>query len=91
MVVWSVHLDDEITVGKFYATFLIQDYFRKFKRRKEQGLVGLHPARLNTTIALKVRGPRCCFMTFMTFQGVCAWKCGGNSVHHPHPQRAIRL
>ncbi|XP_031422178.1 voltage-dependent L-type calcium channel subunit alpha-1D isoform X4 [Clupea harengus] len=45
--------DDEITVGKFYATFLIQDYFRKFKRRKEQGLVGLHPARLNTTIALK--------------------------------------
>uniref|UniRef100_A0A3Q3Q6R8 Voltage-dependent L-type calcium channel subunit alpha n=1 Tax=Monopterus albus TaxID=43700 RepID=A0A3Q3Q6R8_MONAL len=32
--------DDEVTVGKFYATFLIQDYFRKFKRRKEQGLVG---------------------------------------------------
>ena len=27
--------DDEITVGKFYATFLIQDYFRRFKRRKE--------------------------------------------------------
>uniref|UniRef100_H2LE53 Voltage-dependent L-type calcium channel subunit alpha n=1 Tax=Oryzias latipes TaxID=8090 RepID=H2LE53_ORYLA len=30
--------DDEVTVGKFYATFLIQDYFRKFKRRKEQGM-----------------------------------------------------
>uniref|UniRef100_A0A8C5C6R8 Voltage-dependent L-type calcium channel subunit alpha n=1 Tax=Gadus morhua TaxID=8049 RepID=A0A8C5C6R8_GADMO len=46
--------DDEITVGKFYATFLIQDYFRKFKRRKEQGLVGRHPwDGLNTTMALQ--------------------------------------
>lgn len=51
--VWSVHLDDEVTVGKFYATFLIQDYFRKFKKRKEQGLVGKYPAK-NTTIALQV-------------------------------------
>uniref|UniRef100_A0A8C3NML0 Voltage-dependent L-type calcium channel subunit alpha n=1 Tax=Geospiza parvula TaxID=87175 RepID=A0A8C3NML0_GEOPR len=32
--------DDEVTVGKFYATFLIQEYFWKFKKRKEQGLVG---------------------------------------------------
>jgi len=24
-----------VTVGKFYATFLIQDYFRRFKKRKE--------------------------------------------------------
>ncbi|KAM6925423.1 LOW QUALITY PROTEIN: voltage-dependent L-type calcium channel subunit alpha-1D [Xenentodon cancila] len=46
--------DDEVTVGKFYATFLIQDYFRKFKRRKEQGLVGRHSwERLNTTLALQ--------------------------------------
>ncbi|XP_076760429.1 ca[2+]-channel protein alpha[[1]] subunit D isoform X2 [Xylocopa sonorina] len=30
--------DDEVTVGKFYATFLIQDYFRRFKKRKEQEL-----------------------------------------------------
>ncbi|TDH10725.1 hypothetical protein EPR50_G00078830 [Perca flavescens] len=52
--VWSVHSDDEVTVGKFYATFLIQDYFRKFKRRKEQGLVGRHSwERLNTTMALQ--------------------------------------
>lgn len=29
-------VDDEVTVGKFYATFLIQDYFRRFKKRKEQ-------------------------------------------------------
>uniref|UniRef100_A0A8C3IDC8 Voltage-dependent L-type calcium channel subunit alpha n=1 Tax=Chrysemys picta bellii TaxID=8478 RepID=A0A8C3IDC8_CHRPI len=41
-----------VTVGKFYATFLIQDYFRKFKKRKEQGLVGKYPAK-NTTIALQ--------------------------------------
>ncbi|XP_048713825.1 voltage-dependent L-type calcium channel subunit alpha-1D isoform X9 [Caretta caretta] len=47
--------DDEVTVGKFYATFLIQDYFRKFKKRKEQGLVGKHPAK-NTTIALQRNG-----------------------------------
>uniref|UniRef100_A0A7N8XDX9 Voltage-dependent L-type calcium channel subunit alpha n=1 Tax=Mastacembelus armatus TaxID=205130 RepID=A0A7N8XDX9_9TELE len=46
--------DDEVTVGKFYATFLIQDYFRKFKRRKEQGLVGRRSwERLNTTMALQ--------------------------------------
>ncbi|KAI5094991.1 voltage-dependent L-type calcium channel subunit alpha-1F [Silurus meridionalis] len=30
---------EEVTVGKFYATFLIQDYFRKFRKRKEK--VGL--------------------------------------------------
>ncbi|KAK0151458.1 Voltage-dependent L-type calcium channel subunit alpha-1D [Merluccius polli] len=49
--------DDEVTVGKFYATFLIQDYFRKFKRRKEQGLVGRHPwDGLNTTMALQEEG-----------------------------------
>ncbi|XP_073732361.1 calcium channel, voltage-dependent, L type, alpha 1D subunit, a isoform X13 [Misgurnus anguillicaudatus] len=45
--------DDEVTVGKFYATFLIQDYFRKFKKRKEEGLVGVHPAQNNTAIALQ--------------------------------------
>ncbi|XP_037087446.1 LOW QUALITY PROTEIN: voltage-dependent calcium channel type D subunit alpha-1-like [Pollicipes pollicipes] len=27
-------VDDDVTVGKFYATFLIQDYFRKFKKKK---------------------------------------------------------
>lgn len=46
-------------MGKFYATFLIQDYFRKFKKRKEQGLVGKYPAK-NTTIALQVNGPLVC-------------------------------
>jgi len=27
---------DQMTVGKFYATFLIQDYFRRFKKRQEE-------------------------------------------------------
>ncbi|CAL8279135.1 unnamed protein product [Boreogadus saida] len=35
------HREEEVTVGKFYATFLIQDYFRKFRKRKEKdGLAG---------------------------------------------------
>ncbi|XP_043991293.1 calcium channel, voltage-dependent, L type, alpha 1F subunit [Gambusia affinis] len=33
------HEEEEVTVGKFYATFLIQDYFRKFRKRKEKGNV----------------------------------------------------
>uniref|UniRef100_A0A8C6VBF8 Voltage-dependent L-type calcium channel subunit alpha n=1 Tax=Naja naja TaxID=35670 RepID=A0A8C6VBF8_NAJNA len=28
--------DDEVTVGKFYATFLIQEHFRKFIKRQEE-------------------------------------------------------
>ena len=31
-------LEEEVTVGKFYATFLIQDYFRRFKKKKETKL-----------------------------------------------------
>ncbi|XP_029010904.1 calcium channel, voltage-dependent, L type, alpha 1F subunit isoform X2 [Betta splendens] len=31
------HEEEKVTVGKFYATFLIQDYFRKFRKRKERG------------------------------------------------------
>ncbi|XP_028397956.1 voltage-dependent L-type calcium channel subunit alpha-1D-like [Dendronephthya gigantea] len=30
--------DDGVTVGKFYATYLIQDYFRRFKARKKTGV-----------------------------------------------------
>merc|ERR1719427_2473079 len=33
-------LEEEVTVGKFYATFLIQDYFRRFKKKKDYGLEG---------------------------------------------------
>lgn len=28
--------DEDVTVGKFYATFLIQDYFRRFKKKKAE-------------------------------------------------------
>ncbi|XP_024149856.1 dihydropyridine-sensitive L-type skeletal muscle calcium channel subunit alpha-1 [Oryzias melastigma] len=28
--------DDEVTVGKFYSTFLLQDHFRKFMKRQEE-------------------------------------------------------
>ena len=34
-VFWLLAVEDEVTVGKFYATFLIQDYFRRFKKKKE--------------------------------------------------------
>ncbi|XP_045466444.1 muscle calcium channel subunit alpha-1 isoform X2 [Harmonia axyridis] len=33
-------VEDEVTVGKFYATFLIQDFFKRFKKRKEEELKG---------------------------------------------------
>lgn len=45
--------EEEVTVGKFYATFLIQDYFRKFRRRKEKGLLGTE-APPSTSSALQV-------------------------------------
>ena len=32
---FKIVVEDEVTVGKFYATFLIQDYFRRFKKKKE--------------------------------------------------------
>ncbi|XP_058487683.1 dihydropyridine-sensitive L-type skeletal muscle calcium channel subunit alpha-1-like [Solea solea] len=40
--------DDEVTVGKFYATFLIQDYFRKFKKRQEE-YYGYRPTKKSAT------------------------------------------
>lgn len=35
----KIHLyisGNEVTAGKFYASFLIQDYFKKFRKRKEK-------------------------------------------------------
>uniref|UniRef100_A0A3B1KJ69 Voltage-dependent L-type calcium channel subunit alpha n=1 Tax=Astyanax mexicanus TaxID=7994 RepID=A0A3B1KJ69_ASTMX len=40
--------DDEVTVGKFYATFLIQEHFRKFMKRQEE-YYGYRPAKNKTT------------------------------------------
>ncbi|MEE6526053.1 hypothetical protein FKM82_026455, partial [Ascaphus truei] len=48
--------EEEVTVGKFYATFLIQDYFRKFRRRKEKGLLGTENLPSNST-TLQVSAP----------------------------------
>lgn len=51
-MIFPLPADDEVTVGKFYATFLIQEYFRKFKKRKEQGLVAKVPPK--TALSLQV-------------------------------------
>ena len=49
-------LEDEVTVGKFYATFLIQDYFRRFKKKKESKLaVERLDGDEDLTISLQVR------------------------------------
>ncbi len=46
--------DDDVTVGKFYATFLIQDYFRRFKKRKELESKGIVPAQTSHAMSLQV-------------------------------------
>ena len=47
--------EDEVTVGKFYATFLIQDYFRRFKKKKETRLaVERMEAEEDLTVSLQV-------------------------------------
>uniref|UniRef100_A0A8D3ATM1 Voltage-dependent L-type calcium channel subunit alpha n=1 Tax=Scophthalmus maximus TaxID=52904 RepID=A0A8D3ATM1_SCOMX len=47
------HEEEEVTVGKFYATFLIQDYFRKFRKRKERGTLTGEPDTTNTSALCK--------------------------------------
>ena len=45
---------DDVTVGKFYATYLIQEYFRRFKaRQKAQDEANEMPG--NSTVALQVK------------------------------------
>ncbi|XP_062315764.1 calcium channel, voltage-dependent, L type, alpha 1F subunit [Osmerus eperlanus] len=48
------HEEEEVTVGKFYATFLIQDYFRKFRKRKEKDGVGVGEPDPNNPSALQL-------------------------------------
>ena len=62
-----LNTEEEVTVGKFYATFLIQDYFRKFRRRKERGMLGPSASPSNER-ALQVGVPR---------PGLCAGGMGG--------------
>ncbi|GFV47486.1 voltage-dependent calcium channel type D subunit alpha-1 [Trichonephila clavipes] len=45
--------DEDVTVGKFYATFLIQDYFRRFKKRKEERERAVGDASEESTVALQ--------------------------------------
>lgn len=40
--------DDEVTVGKFYATFLLQDHFRKFLKCQEE-YYGYRPTKKSTS------------------------------------------
>lgn len=41
-------------MGKFYATFLIQDYFRRFKKRKEERDAADYENEKENTVALQV-------------------------------------
>uniref|UniRef100_A0A674JW76 Voltage-dependent calcium channel alpha-1 subunit IQ domain-containing protein n=1 Tax=Terrapene triunguis TaxID=2587831 RepID=A0A674JW76_9SAUR len=47
--------EDEVTVGKFYATFLIQEHFRKFMKRQEE-YYGYRPKK--NAIAIQVSANR---------------------------------
>ena len=47
---------DGITVGKFYATFLIQEYFRKFKKKRQDER---KKKNADSTVALKVLNILC--------------------------------
>jgi voltage-dependent calcium channel L type alpha-1D len=60
-------VEDEVTVGKFYATFLIQDYFRRFKKRKEQELKDGDKESHNT-VTLQVNGILMKVTTIGTFK-----------------------
>jgi len=60
-------VEDEVTVGKFYATFLIQDYFRRFKKRKEQELKDGDKESHNT-VTLQVNGILMRVTTLGTFK-----------------------
>jgi len=48
-------IEDDVTVGKFYATFLIQDYFRRFKKKKETKAATEAPADKSTVFQAGLR------------------------------------
>lgn len=49
--------DEDVTVGKFYATFLIQDYFRRFKKKKvERERAGIHDDTNTVNLQAGIRG-----------------------------------
>lgn len=61
--------EEEVTVGKFYATFLIQDYFRKFRKRKEKGDLSGDTENANPS-AVQVRNLLLCLFYFSIFKEV---------------------
>lgn len=49
--------DEDVTVGKFYATFLIQDYFRRFKKKKlERERAGMRDESSTVALQAGIRG-----------------------------------
>lgn len=49
---------DDVTVGKFYATYLIQEYFRRFKaRQKAQDQVNEIPGTSTEALQVSNRSP----------------------------------
>ena len=51
-------VDDDVTVGKFYATFLIQDYFRRFKKKKEVKAAAEAPTDKTTIFQVRTISPK---------------------------------
>ena len=47
----SISAEEGITVGKFYATFLIQEYFRRFKKKRQDER---RRRNADSTVSLKV-------------------------------------
>uniref|UniRef100_A0A663ME07 Voltage-dependent L-type calcium channel subunit alpha n=1 Tax=Athene cunicularia TaxID=194338 RepID=A0A663ME07_ATHCN len=60
--------DDEVTVGKFYATFLIQEHFRKFMKRQEE-YYGYRPKK--NPVEIQVGSMWVCCGSFCMHGAVC--------------------
>ena len=48
---FTISAEEGITVGKFYATFLIQEYFRRFKKKRQDER---RRRNADSTVSLKV-------------------------------------
>uniref|UniRef100_A0A8C8A1Q2 Voltage-dependent L-type calcium channel subunit alpha n=1 Tax=Oryzias sinensis TaxID=183150 RepID=A0A8C8A1Q2_9TELE len=70
--------DDEVTVGKFYATFLIQDYYRKLKKRQEE-YYGYRPTKKSATHEIQVCSTRSSSSVYCVF---CLKQGGQVSLKH---------
>ena len=77
-----------MTVGKFYATFLIQDYFRRFKKKKETKAATEAPT--DKTTVYQVRSIKESItkksVKFRNFVEIVALFLGTFCVHFSHTQ-----